>query len=161
MQECPCGYLGDPGHRCTCGEVAIQKYRARISGPLLDRIDLQVDVPVAPFEQLADTRRGEPSEVMRARVEAARHVQARRFRGSQTRANAMMTPGEIEAFATPGKEGLALLQQAMARLRLSARAYTRILKVARTIADLAGAERIETTHLAEAIQYRKLDRGAA
>jgi len=159
MNPCPCGYLGDPGHRCTCGEIAVQKYRSRISGPLLDRIDLQIDVPVAPFEQLADSRRGEPSAAVCMRVEAARARQTERFQGSETRANAMMTPGEIEAFAAPDKGGMALLQNAMSRLRLSARAYTRILKVSRTIADLAGSESIGTPHLAEAIQYRKLDRG--
>ena len=160
MNPCPCGYLGDSGHRCRCGAMAVQKYRSRISGPLLDRIDLQIDVPVAPFEQLTDARRGEPSAAVRERVEAARGRQTARYRGSATRHNGMMTPRQIEEYATPGPEALALLKQAMERLRLSARAYTRILKVARTIADLVGAEAIETPHVAEAIQYRKLDRGA-
>ena len=138
----------------------MQKYRSRISGPLLDRIDLQIDVPVAPFEQLTDARRGEPSAAVRERVEAARKRQTARYSGSATRHNGMMTPKQIEEYATPGPEALALLKQAMERLRLSARAYTRILKVSRTIADLAAAESIETPHVAEAIQYRKLDRGA-
>jgi magnesium chelatase family protein len=160
MNPCPCGYLGDPGHRCTCGVIAVQKYRARISGPLLDRIDIQVDVPVAPFEQLTDARRGEPSSAVRERVDAARVIQTRRFQESGTRNNGTMSSKEIEVFCTPGPEAMALLKKAMTSLRLSARAYTRILKVARTIADLAGSEATQTAHVAEAIQYRKLDRGA-
>jgi magnesium chelatase family protein len=159
MNPCPCGYLGDPTRRCTCPPPAVQKYRARISGPLLDRIDLQVDVPVAPFERLVESRKGEPSAAVRERVQAARDRQARRFRDSGTRCNGLMTPKEIETHATPPPEGTEMLRRATARLGLSARAHARILKVARTIADLADRPRIETAHLAEAIQYRRLDRG--
>lgn len=160
MNPCPCGYLGDPGRRCACAPFAVQKYRARISGPLLDRIDLQVDVPVAPFDKLTDERRGEASAVMRERVQAARERQVHRFRDSASRHNGMMTPKEIETYAKPKPETLDMLRKATERLHLSARAYTRILKVARTIADLADAPDIEPTFVAEAIQYRKLDRGA-
>ncbi len=160
MNPCPCGYLDDPGRRCKCAPFAVQKYRSRISGPLLDRIDLQVAVPVAPFDKLVDTRRGESSATMRERVQAARERQARRFTASPTRHNGIMTPKEIEAFARPSAEGLETLRRASEQLKLSARAHTRILKVARTIADLADAPDLALPHLAEAIQYRKLDRGA-
>jgi magnesium chelatase family protein len=159
MNPCPCGYRGDPSRRCACGPQAVQKYRARISGPLLDRIDLQVDVPVAPFDRLVDTRKGESSAVVRQRVQAARDRQAQRFQGSSTRCNGLMTPKEIETHATPPPEGIEMLRKATQRLGLSARAHARILKVARTIADLADRPTVETSHLAEAIQYRKLDRG--
>jgi len=160
MNPCPCGYLGDPTRRCTCPPVAVQKYRARISGPLLDRIDLQVDVPVAPFDRLVEGRRGEPSAAVRERVQAARERQARRFADSPTRHNGMMTPREIEAHAPLPEAAVALLRQASQKLGLSARAHARIRKVALTIADLAGADGIAPAHVAEAIAYRKLDRGA-
>jgi magnesium chelatase family protein len=160
MNPCPCGYQGDPTRRCNCPPPAIQKYRARISGPLLDRIDLQVDVPVAPFDRLVEGRKGEGSAPVRERVQAARDRQARRFHDSATRCNGLMTPKEIETHATPPPEGIEMLRRATQRLGLSARAHARILKVARTIADLAERPSIETAHLAEAIQYRKLDRGA-
>ncbi|HEX7927831.1 MAG TPA: YifB family Mg chelatase-like AAA ATPase, partial [bacterium] len=156
MNPCPCGYQGDPTRRCTCALPAIQKYRARISGPLLDRIDLQVDVPVAPFDRLVESRKGEPSTAVRSRVQAARDRQLHRFRESTTRCNGLMTPKEIETHATPPPEGIEMLRKATERLGLSARAHARILKVARTIADLADRPTIETAHLAEAIQYRKL-----
>jgi magnesium chelatase family protein len=161
MNPCPCGYQGDPGRRCRCAPFAIQKYRSRISGPLLDRIDLQVDVPVAPFDKLVDSRRGESSAVMRERAQAARQRQVHRFRDSPTRHNGMMTPKEIETHAALDGEGLETLRKATERLKLSARAHSRIIKVARTIADLADSPEIKLPYLAEAIQYRKLDRGAA
>ena len=160
MNPCPCGYLGDPGRKCICAPFAVQKYRARISGPLLDRIDLQVDVPVVPFDKLVESRGGDTSAAMRERVQAARERQHHRFQGSATRNNGMMKPKEIEAHAAPSAEGLDLLRKATERLNLSARAHTRILKVARTIADLADAPDIQVPFIAEAIQYRKLDRGA-
>jgi magnesium chelatase family protein len=126
---------------------------------LLDRIDLQVDVPVAPFERLVEGRKGETSAVVRQRVQAARDRQALRFRDSTTRCNGLMSPKEIETFATPPPEGIEMLRRATQRLGLSARAHARILKVARTIADLADSPAMQTAHLAEAIQYRKLVRG--
>ncbi|MDH4224867.1 MAG: YifB family Mg chelatase-like AAA ATPase [Deltaproteobacteria bacterium] len=156
LNPCPCGYLGDAGHRCRCSPGDVARYRGRISGPLLDRIDLQVDVPATPFDKLADARRGESSPHVRQRVEAARGRMAARLNG---RPNALMTPAEMEAHCQPNPEGLALLRNAMEKLSLSARAYTRILKVSRTIADMAGSTPIEAAHVAEAIQYRKLDRG--
>ena len=136
----------------------MQKYRARISGPLLDRIDLQVDVPVAPFDRLVEERRGEASSTVRERVQRARQVQLARFQGTATRHNGMMTAPQIDQHCALTPEGIALLRRASEKLGLSARAHSRVLKVARTIADLAGAARVEVPHVAEAIQYRKLDR---
>jgi magnesium chelatase family protein len=157
MNPCPCGYLGDQRGRCHCSPDRVRAYRARISGPLLDRIDMHVEVPSLPREVLlADNHAGESSAAVRARVEAARQHQ----RARTGDANAALTSRQIETWCAPGPDGRALLEQAIARLGLSARGYHRILKVARTIADLAGAEDIATAHLAEAIQYRCLDRNA-
>ena len=158
MNPCACGYLGDPRHECRCSPAQIQRYRARISGPLLDRIDLHVEAPSLSIEELRQTRPGESSADIRTRVEAARLRQRARFAGTRTTANARMTHAQIRLHCGIDTALGRLLQQAMEELHLSARAYDRILKVARTIADLAGADAIAAPHLLEAIQYRSLDR---
>ncbi|HIQ04507.1 MAG TPA: ATP-binding protein [Anaerolineae bacterium] len=158
MNPCPCGYYGDPEHECTCSLSMISRYRKRLSGPLLDRIDIHIDVPRVPFEKLSDEQRGEPSLAIRARVEAARERQRQRFASSRLACNADMGPAEVREYCRVDVAGQSLLRAAMRQLHLSARAYHRILKLARTIADLAGSERIETAHLAEAIQYRPRER---
>ncbi len=154
MNPCPCGYFGDPERECTCSPSMVSRYQKRISGPLLDRIDIHVEVPRVAFEKLSDDRRGEPSAVIRARVEAARERQRQRFAGTSLQCNADMGPAEIREFCQLDETGRSLLGAAMRQLQMSARAYHRILKLARTIADLAGSDRIETAHIAEAIQYR-------
>ncbi len=154
MNPCPCGYWGDPVRECTCSPAAVTRYQKRISGPLLDRIDIHIEVPRVDYNKLTDDRRGEPSEAVRARVERAREGQRRRFAGTGLTCNAEMGPTEVREICRLDDAGRALVRAAMQQLHLSARAFHRILKLARTIADLAGSERIETTHLAEAIQYR-------
>ncbi|NPA06288.1 MAG: YifB family Mg chelatase-like AAA ATPase [Chloroflexi bacterium] len=154
MNPCPCGYYGDPVRACTCSPGAIARYRRRISGPLLDRIDIHIDVPRVDYEQLADQRRGEPSAAVQARVEAARERQRARFHGTRLTSNADMGPGDIRRFVPLTPDARALLQHAMSQLNLSARAYHRVLKVARTIADLEGADSVTAVHVAEALQYR-------
>ncbi len=158
MNPCPCGYLGDPRHECRCTPTQIQRYRARISGPLLDRIDLHVEAPALALADLRTAGSGEASAPIRERVAAARRRQHARFAGSRVTSNARMTHAQIRRHCLVGPALGDLLQQAMEQLSLSARAYDRILKVARTVADLAGAEAIEAPHLLEAIQYRTLDR---
>ncbi len=158
MNPCACGYLGDPRHECRCTPAQIQRYRARISGPLLDRIDLHVEAPSLTVEELRQSRPGEGSAAVRARIEAARERQRLRFHGTRTAVNARMTQAQIRQHAPVDGALGCLLQQAMEQLHLSARAYDRILKVARTIADLAGADTVASPHLLEAIQYRSLDR---
>lgn len=163
MNPCPCGYYGSqtgthPQKECRCTPVQIQKYRSKISGPLLDRIDIQLSVPAVEYDQLSDQRKGEPSSAIRQRIIEAAALQQARFSNSKTRNNANMTPKESEQFAQPTAAARKILEVAMHRLGLSARAYDRILKVARTIADLAQSETIDTPHLTEAIQYRSLDR---
>ena len=158
MNPCPCGFQGDPQHSCTCTPAMIQRYRTRLSGPLLDRIDLQIEVPRLPHSELADTRPAEASEVVRLRVERARHVQRERFARLNIHCNARMGPRQLQAFCRTDPAGQDLLRQGTERLGLSARSYTRLLKVARTIADLDGGGAIVSDHLAEAIQYRSLDR---
>lgn len=160
MNPCPCGYLGDPRHECRCTPTLIQRYRARISGPLLDRIDLHVEAPALTFDELRSTEPGESSTAIRARVENARATQSQRYNASGDTAtcNARMSHRELRRHCALTQEQGDLLQQALEELSLSARAFDRILKVARTIADLECSERIETGHLLEAIQYRSLDR---
>jgi magnesium chelatase family protein len=154
MNPCPCGFYGDPVKECTCSPSMISRYQKRISGPLLDRIDIFVEVPRIEYEKLADDRLGEGSETVRSRVEAARQIQRERFRGTSLLCNADMTPVEVREFCNTQPAAQSLLRTAMKQLSLSARAFHRILKLARTIADLAGAETITPSHLAEAIQYR-------
>ncbi len=155
---CPCGYLGDDRRECCCTPPAVQRYRSRLSGPLLDRLDLQVTVPAVPWRELSADRRGEASDVVARRVAAARRRQAERFEGGDLTCNGEMGPSAIRRWAWADKDGKRLLEHASRGLGLSARAYHRILRVARTIADLAGEEQISSAHLAEAIAYRSLDR---
>ena len=154
LHACPCGYYGDPVRRCTCPPGLVSRYQRRISGPFLDRVDIFVEVPRVDYEKLADSRRGEPSSVAQARVTAARSRQLRRFKGSRLTANSEMTPAEIREFCTVEDTAQSLLKTAMKQLYLSARAFHRILKLARTIADLDGSDIIKAHHVAEAIQYR-------
>jgi len=161
MNPCPCGYLGDPARECRCASAQIQRYRSRISGPLLDRIDIHIEAPALRIEELRQTRPGETSGDVRDRCAGARDRQTARFRadrGAGARCNAAMSHNQIRSFCQITDAQGDMLQSAMEQLSLSARAYDRILKVARTIADLAGSDAIETPHLYEAIQYRALDR---
>lgn len=158
MNPCPCGFLGDTHHACHCTPQQLQRYRTRLSGPLLDRIDLHIEVPRVNHQELTEKQQGESSETIRRRVELARQVQRERFHKHQLYTNAQMQARHIRAFCTLDYEGEQLLAQVTERLGLSARSYSRILKVARTIADLSGEEHIRQPHLAEAIQYRSLDR---
>lgn len=160
MNPCPCGYYGDPTHHCVCSPGQISRYLSKISGPLLDRIDLHVEVPVVPFSQLSQMKQGESSATIRERVIKARQIQEQRFANDKgVYCNAQMTERMLHLYAEPDAQSLDMLRTAMERLSLSARAYSRILKVARTIADLEGSERIQSHHIAEAIGYRSLDRG--
>jgi len=157
----PCGYFGDPAHECKCSPLQVQKYRAKISGPLLDRIDLHIEVPAVKFKELADDSAAERSEVIRARVAKARERQMKRFANEKhIFANAHMETRAIRRYCPIGQDSKDLLRLAISKLGLSARAYDRILKVARTIADLEGTDAIGRAHVAEAIQYRSLDRRA-
>jgi magnesium chelatase family protein len=154
MNPCPCGYLGHFNGKCRCTPDQVARYRGKISGPLLDRIDIQIEVPAVPQEALLKQADGETSGVIQQRVEAARQRQLAR----QGKPNAQLTVTEIDTLCAPDAQGAALLQQVISRLNLSARAYHRVLKVARTIADLAGSTDILTTHIAEAVQYRRMDK---
>ncbi len=159
MNPCPCGYFGDPHHNCSCGPLLVQRYLARVSGPLLDRIDIHLEVPAVKYRALADRDGGEPSAAVRERVDRARTLQRERFaQRAGVYANAHMAPRDIRAHCRVSDGADALLRTAMTRLGLSARAYHRILKIARTIADLDGALELEPKHVSEAIQYRSLDR---
>lgn len=159
MNPCPCGYYNHPTRPCVCPAGAVQKYTNRISGPLLDRIDIQIEIVPVPFEKISENSQAESSSVVRSRVNKAREIQAQRYKASETVfCNAQMSSKQLREYAVPDAEGLALLKMAMSKFNLSARAYDRILKVSRTIADLDSSETIKTHHLAEAIQYRNLDR---
>jgi magnesium chelatase family protein len=154
MNPCPCGFLGHYAGKCKCTPDQVARYRGKISGPLLDRIDIQIEVPAVPQDDLLRAASGESSDVVRERVERAYRRQLDR----QGKPNAELTAKEIDRHCAPDAAGETLLKQAIVRLNLSARAYHRVLKLARTIADLAGADRVASSHIAEAIQYRRLDR---
>ncbi len=159
MNPCPCGFHNHPEKECVCTPGAVQRYLNRISGPLLDRIDMQIEIVPVPFEKIAGTAEAEKSEAIRQRVMRGREIQKERFRKAKgVYCNAQMSSKMLYRYAQPDGAGLKLLKSAMERLSLSARAYSRILKVARTIADLAGSESVSAVHLAEAISYRSLDR---
>ena len=160
MNPCPCGYYGDPTHHCVCTPGQIQHYMNKISGPLLDRIDIHCEIQAVPFAQLSQLNPGEPSANIRRRVIKARKIQEERFKPYKgIHCNAMMTEKMLHEFAEPDASSLDMLRKAMERLKLSARAYSRILKVARTVADLEGSEHVKIYHIGEAIGYRNLDRG--
>jgi magnesium chelatase family protein len=158
MNPCPCGYSGDPHHPCTCSSHQIQRYRGRISGPILDRIDCHIEVPAVRYEELHSSLTGEPSSVIRHRVLKARETQLERFSGDSIYSNVQMKQKHLTKYCNPDSSGHKLLEEAIRRLGLSARAYHRILKVARTIADLEQSQGVAPHHLLEAIQYRSLDR---
>lgn len=159
MNPCPCGYYNDPTHHCVCTPGQIQRYMNKISGPLLDRIDIQIEITPVPFKDISRAAPGESSDAIRERVIKARHIQEQRFRECKgIHCNAQMSERMIHQYAEPDEAGIEMLRMAMERLNLSARAYNRILKVARTIADLDASEHVLPQHLAEAISYRNLDR---
>ena len=159
MNPCPCGYLSDPKHQCTCAPGQIHRYRRRVSGPLLDRIDIHIEVPAVPYKELSTELSGERSEDIRARVVKARSMQLERFSKDKIYCNSQMKTRHIKKYCRLKEDAQTLLETAMHSLSLSARAYTRILKLSRTIADLESSEDIQSHHISEAIQYRTLDRG--
>jgi magnesium chelatase family protein len=159
MNPCPCGYQGDPVHACRCAPPEVERYRSRVSGPLLDRIDIHLEVPAVPYRDLTSMPAEESSAAIRARVERAREVQRRRFRDRPgVHANARMAARDVRRHCSLSAPVEELLRGAVTRLGLSARAYHRVLKIARTIADLGGSEALASNHVSEAIQYRSLDR---
>jgi magnesium chelatase family protein len=159
MNPCPCGYHGDPKHECTCTGGQIHRYRSKISGPLMDRIDIHIEVPAVPYKKLADESMGERSDVVLERVMKARDIQRERLKEEGVYSNSEMRSRHIKKFCKPEDDAEKLLETAVGKLGLSARAYTRILKLARTIADLDASDTIKSHHISEAIQYRTLDRG--
>ena len=160
MNPCPCGNYGDPVKACVCSESTVSRYQRRISGPLLDRIDLFVEVPRIDYDKLSSLQPAESSATVRERVEQARQLQTRRFEGRAAQANAEMSPADVRDFCQTNLDeaSRSFLKLATNQLSLSARAFHRILKVARTIADLEGAELMTTAHVAEAVQYRQRSR---
>lgn len=158
MNPCPCGYRGDPRRQCHCNPMQVERYTARISGPLLDRLDIHIEVPPVPFRQLSDQTAGTGSETMKSDVQAAREMQQRRFGKGSLRLNGRMTPSQIRKHCKLASEAESLLKTAMEEMGLSARAHDKILRIGRTIADLDGADTIEANHLSEAINYRALDK---
>ena len=154
MNPCPCGYYGDPFKQCTCSPGLVSRYQKRISGPFIDRVDIFVEVPHIDYEKLADDRLGEKSEKVQQRIKDARSIQRQRFDGTIIACNAEMTPTEVRQFCQVEESAQSLLKTAMKQLYLSARAFHRILKIGRTLADLEGGDIIKTHHIAEAIQYR-------
>ncbi len=160
MNPCPCGYLGDPKHSCSCAPGQVQRYRRKISGPLLDRIDIHVEVPAVPYKDLSGELSSESSADIRARVLETRHLQLHRFRKDSIFCNGQMKTRHIKKYCRLTDDALGILESAMQKLGLSARAYSRILKLSRTIADLDRSDTVRANHVAESIQYRTLDRGA-
>ena len=158
MNPCPCGYFGHPTRACTCSQTKVSLYLNKISGPLLDRMDLKVEVPPVEYDRMADARPAESSAEVRKRVEAARQIQRRRYAGTGVTCNARLTPALLKKYCVLTPEADRLLAAAYERMGLSGRSYDRLLRVARTIADLAGSEQIGPDHVAEAIQFRNLDR---
>jgi magnesium chelatase family protein len=158
MNPCPCGYFTDPSRPCKCTPTQIDKYLGRVSGPLVDRIDMHVEVPPVPARELRDKREGTDSATMREQVLAAKRRQTGRFNGDASMSNGRMGPRELRRYCQIDAAAELVLRQAMAELGLSARAHDKVLRVARTIADLAGVEHIVSDHLSEAIHYRRLDR---
>ena len=158
MNPCPCGYFGHPTRSCTCAKGAVQRYLARVSGPLLDRLDLHVEVPAVNYDELNSDTQGESSAEIKARVNAARQLQRQRYSGTNVRCNARHTPSTLKQFCVMDDRASMLLKTAFEKMGFSARAYDRVLKVSRTIADLDGCEVINSSHISEAIQYRNLDR---
>jgi magnesium chelatase family protein len=159
MNPCPCGYFSDPRHQCTCTTGQIYRYRRKVSGPLLDRIDIHIEVPAVPYKELSTDYAGEKSDDIRKRVVGAREVQLERFKGEKIYSNGQMKTRHIKKYCALETDARGLLETAMQKLGLSARAYARILKLSRTIADLELSEHIHSRHISEAIQYRTLDRG--
>jgi len=159
MNPCKCGWYGDPSGRCKCSERAVSDYRGKISGPLLDRIDIVVEVPAVQFEELRARAEAEPSAQVKKRVDAAREIQHRRFGENGQMCNARMGPDEMRQFCRMDEASAELMKQAFEAMGLTARSYDRILKVARTVADLDGSDDIHPQHIAEAIQYRAVNLG--
>lgn len=158
MNPCPCGYFGHPTKQCTCSKGAPQKYMSKVSGPLLDRLDIHVEVPQVEFSKLSSEEKGESSAEIKKRVDKARLIQTKRFEGTSVTCNAKMTPSQTSEFCKLSESGKKILERCFEAMDLSARAYDKILRIARTIADLEGSENIEVPHITEAVQYRSLDR---